>query len=193
MRKYGELFKYLIAFLIYSDAINTIITLAAIYGAELGFGLVELVLALLLVQFVGIPFSLIFGRLPALSGDKRRHQYLAFIVFNLVVLPVVGILGARVLPEDLSGQRPPAYETIDAFRGEGIYLAVDDAPEGWQSVVVSGEDQAGEGFLAALTGIPDDVTYIRSEGTDTVYEFPFNGQQIELTYDIAAGSWRTRI
>ena len=62
---YRELFKYLIAFLIYNDGIGTIIGVAAIYGAELGFGSVELILALLLVQFVGIPFSLIFGRLPS--------------------------------------------------------------------------------------------------------------------------------
>jgi len=64
IRRYRQLFKYLIAFLIYNDGIGTIIGVAAIYGAELGFGSTELILALLLVQFAGIPFSLIFGRLP---------------------------------------------------------------------------------------------------------------------------------
>ncbi|HSR34761.1 MAG TPA: MFS transporter, partial [Anaerolineae bacterium] len=64
IRRYRELFKYLIAFLIYNDGIGTIIGVAAIYGAELGFGSIELVLALLLVQFVAGPYSLIFGRLP---------------------------------------------------------------------------------------------------------------------------------
>lgn len=95
LRRYKELFKYLIAFLIYNDAIGTIIGVASIYGAELGFDSVQLVMALLLVQFVGIPFSLIFGRLPT-SGDSRRPYYLAFIIFNLVALPVVGTVGARV-------------------------------------------------------------------------------------------------
>src|SRR5690606_21762121 len=60
IRRYRELFKYLIAFLIYNDGIGTIIGVAAIYGAELGFGSVELILALLLVQFVAMPFTLIF-------------------------------------------------------------------------------------------------------------------------------------
>ena len=69
VRRYRELFKFLIAFLIYNDGIGTIIGVAAIYGAELGFGSVELILALLLVQFVGIPYSLIFGRLP----NPRRN------------------------------------------------------------------------------------------------------------------------
>src|SRR5215216_4678224 len=91
IRHYRELFKYLLAFLIYNDAIGTIIAVAAIYGAELGFGSVELILALLLVQFVGIPFSLIFGRLP--STDSRRPLFLGFIVFNLIALPVVAIIG----------------------------------------------------------------------------------------------------
>ena len=81
IQHYRELFKYLVAFLIYNDAIGTIIAVAAIYGAELGFGLTELVLAILLVQFAGIPFSIIFGRLPA-HNDERAPFYLAFILIN---------------------------------------------------------------------------------------------------------------
>jgi len=55
IRQYTELFKFLVAFLIYNDGIGTIIGVAAIYGAEMGFGSVELILALLLVQFVAFP------------------------------------------------------------------------------------------------------------------------------------------
>jgi len=88
IQQYRELFKYLIAFIIYNDGIGTIIGVAVIYGAELGFGSVELILALLMVQFVGIPFSLIFGRLPS-SNEKRRPFFMAFIVFNLIALPLV--------------------------------------------------------------------------------------------------------
>ena len=46
IRQYSELFKYLVAFLIYNDGIGTIIGVAVIYGAELGFATTELVLAL---------------------------------------------------------------------------------------------------------------------------------------------------
>ena len=102
IHRYKELFKFLIAFLIYNDAIGTIIGVATIYGAELGFDSTQLVLALLLVQFVGIPFSLIFGRLPSKS-ETRRPYYLAFVVYNLVALPLVGAAGARLLPEDNLG------------------------------------------------------------------------------------------
>ncbi|MCU0520292.1 MAG: MFS transporter [Anaerolineae bacterium] len=102
VRHYKELFKFLIAFLIYNDAIGTIISVAAIYGAELGFDSTKLVLALLLVQFVGIPFSLIFGRLPS-KAEARRPFYLAFIIYNLVALPLVGVIGARALPSENLG------------------------------------------------------------------------------------------
>ena len=46
------------------DGIGTIIGVAVIYGAELGFGSIELIAAILLVQFVGIPFSIVFGNRP---------------------------------------------------------------------------------------------------------------------------------
>ena len=63
------------------------------------------------MQFVGIPFSLIFGRLPS-ADYGRRPLFLAFIVFNLVALPLVGIVGARVLPQDMTGVLLPPYENV---------------------------------------------------------------------------------
>jgi UMF1 family MFS transporter len=97
MRRYRELFKGLLAILLYADGIGTLIGMAAIYGAELGFGAAELLLALLLVQFVAVPYSLIFGRLPNPS-EKRRPFFLAFILFNAIALPMLGVGGSRLLP-----------------------------------------------------------------------------------------------
>jgi len=190
LTKYRELFKYLVAFLIYNDAIGTIIGLAAIYGAELGFGLVELVLALLLVQFVGIPFSIIFGRLPR-RNDDRAPLYLAFIIFNAVALPIAGTALANILPADVSGTQPPPYITEGEFVGEGVYRFDDDAfiPDGtWDELIISGDDLVGEGFMGSLTtlltGRPEDVTYISSSEPDALHAFTFNGQNLTLTYRI---------
>lgn len=119
VRHYKELFKYLVAFLIYNDAIGTIIGVATIYGAELGFDSVQLVLALLLVQFAGIPFSLIFGRLPSKS-EPRRPQYLAFILYNLVALPVTGMVGARLLADPGIGT---ILGVIAAVQAVGVLFA----------------------------------------------------------------------
>lgn len=175
VRRYGELFKFLIAFIIYNDAIGTIIGVAAIYGAELGFDSILLILALLLVQFVGIPFSLIFGRLPD-KKNQRRPFFLAFIVFNLVALPVVGILGARLLPQNLTGVILPDYPTVGEAVGTGIYNADTDAVQKtgtWDAWGVALVPPVGDGEFPA----------IRTLDASGRIDFPFNGQDIVLTYN----------
>lgn len=182
LRQYKELFKYLVAFLIFNDPINTIIGLAAIYGAELGFGTTELVLALLLVQFVGIPFTLIFGNLPS-PNEPRRHQYLAYVLFNMVMLPLVAIIGSFTLPTDITGNQPPPYVTEAEYLGEGVYPITDTA---WTERSVTGEEQIGEGFLARVGGIPEALNYYETAASGEIYEFSFNGQNLELTYATGA-------
>ena len=174
IRKYRELFKFLIAFLIYNDGIGTIIGVAAIYGAELGFGTIELVLAILLVQFVGIPYSLIFGRLPS-AGDKRRPFYLAFVLYNLIALPLFGILGSRALPANVAGAPLPPYPSTPTAAGQGFYPAQEDAIHytgEWQAVTVPASDlDAGQ-----------DVVYMTTAEQGARMDFPFNGQKVKLAY-----------
>jgi MFS transporter, UMF1 family len=174
IQQYRELFKYLIAFLIYNDGIGTIISVSAIYGAELGFGSVELILALLLVQFVGIPFSLLFGRLPS-KTEKRRPLFLAIILFNLILVPLVGIIGARVLPGETTGAPLTPYETIGNSVGEGTYLAGTSAlacTGTWRVDTVSADE----------LGTDTDATYAVADEADARCDFAFNGQKIEVTY-----------
>ena len=72
IRGHPDLFVFLLAFLIYNDGVGTIIKMATIYGAEIGIGTGHLIGALLLVQFVGVPFTFAFGqfatRMSAKSG-----------------------------------------------------------------------------------------------------------------------------
>ena len=172
IRNYGELFKFLIAFLIYNDGIGTIIGVAAIYGAELGFATSELILALLLVQFVGIPFSLIFGRLPDPQAKRRKH-YLAYILFNVVALLFVAGIGRFVLPIDVTGASPGEYVTQDAFVGEGVYnLSEQVEPEGW---VIEPVD-------ATLLDSETDIPYFSTNLPDTPLAFSYNGQDVTLMY-----------
>ena len=187
IRQYRELFKFLLAFLIYNDGIGTIIGVAAIYGAELGFGSVELILALLLVQFVGIPYSLLFGRLPS-EGDKRRPVYLAFVLFNLVALPLAGVLGAQTLPADLIGAPPPPFTSTATHAGEGLYITRNPTfhyKGQWQEKIVP----------AAELGEKSDAIYTSSIEPSASYEFPFNGQKIKITYSTGPdyGIWAVLI
>ena len=187
IRRYRELFKYLIAFLIYNDGIGTIIGVAAIYGAELGFGSIELILAILLVQFVGIPFSLIFGRLPS-KAESRRPLFLAFILFNLAVLPLVGIVGARAPSAESIGAPLPPYEDTAIAVGEGVYLTDDAALSflgAWQS----------ETIAADKTGTDKDVVYRISDEPAARFDFAFNGQKVEIVYSSGPdrGIWAVEI
>lgn len=187
IRQYRELFKFLVAFLVYNDGIGTIIGVAAIYGAELGFGSVELILALLLVQFVGIPYSLIFGRLPS-KTEKRRPLFLAFIFYNIIALPIAGILGAHLLPSEISGKRPAPYADTANAAGQGIYQVTDERfrKEGnWQAVTIP----------ASLTGLDTQVTYLQSDTAGARLDFDFNGQQVQIIHSIGPdhGIWTVEL
>jgi UMF1 family MFS transporter len=162
LRSYRELLKYLIAFLIYNDGIGTIIGVAVIYGAELGFGSIELIAAILLVQFVGIPFSVAFGRIPS-KGESKRAFYLAFVIWNLLMLPLVGIGGRYVFDEDTTGTRPPPYESTATAVGEGDYPV----------------DHPG----VQLIGVWEtDGDYAKASDVGAIYALSFNGTSVRIRY-----------
>lgn len=85
LKQHGELFKFLIAFWFYGDGIGTIIKMATIYGAELGIGEGSMILALLVVQVIGIPFTFLFGSLGSRIGAKNGI-YIALTVYTGIAL-----------------------------------------------------------------------------------------------------------
>lgn len=83
LRVYKQAFLLLVAFLIYNDGIGTIIRMATVYGTEIGIPQSALIAAILLVQFVGIPCSFLFGNLAGRIGAKSAI-FLALAVYTLV-------------------------------------------------------------------------------------------------------------
>ena len=71
LRGYRQAFLMLVAFLLYNDGIQTIIRMATIYGAEIGIDRNARIAAFVLVQFVGVPCSFLFGAAAARIGAKR--------------------------------------------------------------------------------------------------------------------------
>jgi UMF1 family MFS transporter len=87
LRNFRQASIFLLAFLVYNDGIQTIIKMATAYGTELGIGQGPLITAILLVQFVGIPFSFLFGMLAGRIGAKPA------VFLGLVVYTVISVLG----------------------------------------------------------------------------------------------------
>jgi UMF1 family MFS transporter len=87
IRRYRQAFLLLLAVMVYSDGIGTIIRMAAIYGAELGLSEGVLIGTVLLIQFLGIPFALLFGWLGQRIGTKRA------ILIGLVVYCGISVFG----------------------------------------------------------------------------------------------------
>ena len=87
IRRYREAFKFLLAFWVFNDGIGTIIKMAVIYGSEIGLPQGDLILALLLVQFIGFPMTFGYGWLAKKMGAKN-----AFLL-GLVVYTFIAIMG----------------------------------------------------------------------------------------------------
>ena len=83
IRHYRQLFIFLIAFWVYNDGIGTIIKMATIYGAEIGIDQTALIGTLLMVQFVGIPFTFVFGWLAKKIGTKNSI-YVGLAMYTLI-------------------------------------------------------------------------------------------------------------
>ncbi|MEI7026653.1 MFS transporter [Paenibacillus sp. y28] len=83
--RYPELLKYLVAFWFFNDGISTIITMAAIYGSEVGIQTKDLILALIITQLVGIPLTLVFGGIARRLGSKTS-LYISLGVYVVIVM-----------------------------------------------------------------------------------------------------------
>jgi UMF1 family MFS transporter len=80
VRQLKTLFTFLLAYWCYIDGVHTIIKMAVDYGISLGFNTNDLIVALLITQFIGFPSALVFGRLGKHWG-VRRSIYLALAVY----------------------------------------------------------------------------------------------------------------
>lgn len=86
LKHYPELLKYLIAFWFFSDGIGTIIRMATVYGETIGIGTNDLILALLITQIVGFPFSLLFGKLAGRFGAKSSLHVSLWVYVLITIL-----------------------------------------------------------------------------------------------------------
>ncbi len=88
LRKIGLLpqaFRFLLAYWLYIDGVDTILRMAVDYGLAIGLAATDLLSALLITQFVDFPAAILFGRIGERLG-ARQGILLGLGVYILVTL-----------------------------------------------------------------------------------------------------------
>lgn len=91
IRNYGHLVKFLIAYLFYNDGIQTVLVMAAVFGAQvLGMDPSELILCFIMIQLVAFFGALIFGSITDKVGGKKTIQ-ITLLIWSAAVLSALVI------------------------------------------------------------------------------------------------------
>ena len=140
LRKHRYLGIFLLAYFFYIDGVNTIIKMAVDYGMSLGFKSESLILAILIVQFVSFPATMIFGSWVDKLGAKKAlficiGVYIAVtfwayrmtsewefyglsVAISLVMGPIQSIsraVFARMIPSEQAGEFFGFYNMLGKF------------------------------------------------------------------------------
>ncbi len=150
--KYPVTLRYLIAYLVYNDGIQTVITMAAVFAtSELGVDPTTVLLLVLMIQFVAFAGALIFGKLAAKIGAKRSLITTLVIWSGIVIyayaflnseaqLWIMGVFlalvlgGSQALSRSLFSQMIPENQEAEYF---GFY-EISERGTSWLGPVIFG-------------------------------------------------------
>lgn len=165
LRSYRQAFLMLLAFLLYNDGISTMIRMAGIYAKERDLESSAIIGAILLVQFVGVPFAVLFGRLANRIGTKpgialglasylvitmlayrMQSEWEFFVLAALVGMVQGGTQGlsrslfASMIPRQRSGEFFGLFGVMEKFAGifgPLIFALVSQATGSSQSAILA--------------------------------------------------------
>lgn len=140
VRHLRTVFTFLLAYWLYIDGVDTIVRMAVDYGLSIGFESNDLIVALLITQFVGFPSAIMFGRLGEKIGPKRAifiaiGVYLGIVVWGMVMTNKMEFYGlaftvglvqggiqalsrsfyARIIPHDQTAEFYGFYNLLGKF------------------------------------------------------------------------------
>jgi UMF1 family MFS transporter len=137
LRDHRDAGLMLLAFLVYNDAVNTIIKMGVIFGGLIGIPLSSMMATLVVVQLVGVPFAFFFGWLADRVG-ARRAIFAALVVYTgisvyafalrtpaqfLIMGVLVGTVqgGAQALGRSLFASLVPRHKAGEMFGFFGVF------------------------------------------------------------------------
>lgn len=83
------IFLFLIAYWFYIDGVDSVIKMAVDYGISIGFNASDLIKALLLIQFIGFPATIIFAKFGEKIGTKKAILFGIGIYFIIILWAIV--------------------------------------------------------------------------------------------------------
>jgi UMF1 family MFS transporter len=137
LRRYKQAFLLLVAFLIYNDGIQTIIRMATTFGSQIGIDQGSMITALLITQFIGVPFAFLFGMIAGRIGAKMA-VFAGLSVYALIVTLgynmtsaahfyalaiMVGMVqgGTQALSRSLFASMIPRHKSSEFFAFFGVF------------------------------------------------------------------------
>ncbi|MFC2091276.1 MFS transporter [Elusimicrobiota bacterium] len=134
---FKPLLLFLLAYWFYMDGVGTIIRMATGYGLSIGFEPKDLIIALLLTQFIGFPSALLFGLFGVRIGAKKAiltgiSVYLLVCIWGAfmkdvaefyMIAVLVGLVqgGIQALSRSFYARQIPAGKSAQYF---GLYNMV---------------------------------------------------------------------